>query len=42
MNMGLWLSEDQLQYQDEVRKTVEEKVGPRAAAVDADGKFPWD
>lgn len=40
--MGLWLSEKQLLYQEEVRKLMVEKVGPRAAAVDETGKFPWD
>ncbi len=40
--MGLWLSEEQLQYKDEVRKMINEKLAPRAAAIDAEGKFPWD
>lgn len=40
--MGLWLSEEQLLYKDEVRKMVNEKLAPRAAAIDAEGKFPWD
>ncbi len=40
--MGLWLSEEQLRYKDEVRKMVNEKLAPRAAAIDAESKFPWD
>jgi len=40
--MGLWLSEEQLSYQEEVRELIAEKVKPRAAVVDETGKFPWD
>lgn len=40
--MGLWLSEEQLSYQEEVRELIAEKVKPRAAAVDETGTFPWD
>lgn len=40
--MGLWLKEEQLQYKDEVREMLRDSLAPRAAEIDAQGKFPWD
>ncbi len=40
--MGLWLSEEQLLYKDEVQKMISDKVKPRAAEIDKTGEFPWD
>ncbi len=40
--MGLWLSEEQLLYKDEVRKMILDRVEPRAAEIDKKGEFPWD
>ena len=36
------LNEDQLMFQDMVRRLTKEKIAPRAAAIDKEGKFPQD
>jgi len=36
------LNEDQKLFVDQVRRMVNEKVMPRAAAIDKNGEFPWD
>jgi alkylation response protein AidB-like acyl-CoA dehydrogenase len=35
-------SEEEAMILDVVRQLVKERVEPRAAAIDADGEFPWD
>jgi len=36
------LNEDQMMFQDMVRRLTKEKIAPRAAEIDAEGKFPHD
>jgi len=36
------LSEEQRQFQAALRAFAEDRIGPRAAEVDAKGEFPWD
>jgi len=36
------LNEDQKLFVDQVRRMVNERVMPRAAAIDKNGEFPWD
>ena len=36
------VSEEEAMILDVVRQLVKERVEPRAAAIDADGEFPWD
>jgi len=40
--MGYSLTQQQDAYRAEVRKLAEDKVAPRAAAIDRDGTYPWD
>jgi alkylation response protein AidB-like acyl-CoA dehydrogenase len=37
-----WLSDDQRELRDLVRRVAAERVAPRAADIDATGEFPWD
>jgi len=37
-----WLSDEQRELRDLVRRVAAERVAPRAAGVDATGEFPWD
>ncbi|HEY7024363.1 MAG TPA: acyl-CoA dehydrogenase family protein [Candidatus Limnocylindrales bacterium] len=36
------LNSDQLALRDAVRELAQEKIAPRAAAIDQSGEFPWD
>ena len=36
------LNADQMALRDAVRELAEEKIAPRAAAIDQSGEFPWD
>ncbi|HLH45611.1 MAG TPA: acyl-CoA dehydrogenase family protein, partial [Acidimicrobiales bacterium] len=36
------LSDEQREFRAAVRSLAEERIAPRAAAVDASGEFPWD
>ncbi|HAP31760.1 MAG TPA: acyl-CoA dehydrogenase, partial [Firmicutes bacterium] len=40
--MDLRFSEEQLHWQNKVRKLMEEHVAPRVTAIDAEEKFPDD
>jgi alkylation response protein AidB-like acyl-CoA dehydrogenase len=37
-----WLSDEQRELRDLVRRLAAERVAPRAAEIDATGEFPWD
>jgi alkylation response protein AidB-like acyl-CoA dehydrogenase len=37
-----WLSDEQRELRDLVRRVATERVAPRAAEIDATGEFPWD
>ena len=39
---GFELTEEHLAFQKVVREICEDKIAPRAAEIDALGKFPWD
>src|SRR3954464_1069936 len=36
------LNADQTALRDAVRELAQEKIAPRAAAIDQSGEFPWD
>jgi alkylation response protein AidB-like acyl-CoA dehydrogenase len=40
--MSARLTEDQIALRDAVRELADEKVAPRAAAIDESAEFPWD
>lgn len=40
--MAFELTEEQILFRNEVRKLAKEKIAPRAAEIDAEGKFPQD
>ncbi|KRT63929.1 MAG: acyl-CoA dehydrogenase [Chloroflexi bacterium CSP1-4] len=40
--MTIRLSDEQRALRDAVRQLADERIAPRAAAIDASGEFPWD
>ncbi len=40
--MGYSLTQEQDTYRAEIRRLAEDKVAPRASAIDRDGTYPWD
>jgi alkylation response protein AidB-like acyl-CoA dehydrogenase len=42
MGLSFSLTEEQEAFRNSVRELVEDKIAPRAAAIDAQDEFPWD